>query len=638
MRKLFLLTAVIAMMATSVFAQQMNRCGTTESMNQLFLENPGYREQLQQIDEFTKQFVANNPTGTRTVITIPVVVHVVYNTATENISDAQVQSQIDILNEDFRRLNPDVNETPAVFLGVAADCEINFCLAAQDPSGNATNGITRTSTTKTSFSSNNNVKFTSQGGKDIWDRNKYLNLWVCDLGASLLGYAQFPGGPANTDGVVCHYKYVGDIGTATPPYHLGRSATHEVGHWLNLYHIWGDDGNGCNGSDQVGDTPNQANETYGCPLPTIRISCTNGPNGDMYSNYMDYTDDGCMNIFTTGQKTRMQALFSGGGSRVSITTSNGCVPPGGGTCNVPSGLNATAITSSSATLNWGAATGAVSYNVQYRIVGSGTWTSTTSATTSKAIAGLTASSQYEFQVQTVCASSSSAFSTSTNFNTSAPACTDVYENNNTKGTAKPISVGVDIFGLINVGSDKDFFSFANTVSQPNMQITLSSLPANYHLDLYDPSGVKIFASKTAGLADEVITNNTAVVGTYKVRVFPANTSTFDANDCYTLNVQIGNSPFRTIEMPAMSVGGEMTNIYPNPSNGSMVVDYHSTSNSAVTLTAYDMLGKVVFSETSFATEGDNSFSVNVSNIATGIYMFEVRNGNEASRMKFSVAK
>ena len=150
MRKLFLLSAVFALTATSAFSQLINRCGTTESMNQLFLDNPGYREQLQQIDEFTNQFIANNPEGTRSVVNIPVVVHVVYNTTTENISDAQVLSQIEILNEDFRRLNADANETPAVFLGIAADCEINFCLAAQDPSGNATNGITRTSTTKTS--------------------------------------------------------------------------------------------------------------------------------------------------------------------------------------------------------------------------------------------------------------------------------------------------------------------------------------------------------------------------------------------------------------------------------------------------------------------------------------------------------
>ncbi|MBK9730637.1 MAG: T9SS type A sorting domain-containing protein [Chitinophagaceae bacterium] len=638
MRKIFLLTAVIAMMASSAFSQQLNRCGTTEVMQQLFQENPGYRESLQQLDEFTNQFIQANPTGTRTVYTIPVVVHVVYNTTAENISDAKVISQIDVLNEDYRRLNPDVNETPAAFLGVAADCEINFCLAAQDPSGVATTGITRTSTTKTSFSSNNNVKFAAQGGHDAWDRTKYLNIWVCDLGASLLGYAQFPGGPANTDGVVLHYKYTGDIG-ATAPYQLGRSGTHEVGHWLNLYHIWGDDGTGCNGSDQVADTPNQADENYGCPLPTIRISCTNGPNGDMYSNYMDYTDDGCMNLFTLGQKTRMQAVLAPGGSRASLASSQGCVTPGGGgTCNVPAGLSATAVTTSGATLNWSAATGALSYNIQYKPTSSGTWSTTTSATTSVAVSGLTASTQYEFQVQSACANSStSAFSASTNFTTTAPTCTDVYEANNNLGSAKPITPGVTINALIPVSTDKDFFSFANTVSEPNIQVLLTSLPANYNLDLYDPSGVKIVASKKTGTTDELIIKNAAAVGTYKVRVYPAS-GAFNATTCYALTASISSSPFRTVEIAAAKIGGEMTNIYPNPSNGNMVVEYNSASDASVQLIAYDLLGKVIFNQATYANEGSNSYSVNINNIATGVYVFEVRNGSETSRMKFSVDK
>lgn len=638
MRKLLLLTAVIAMMASSAFSQQINRCGTSEVMQQLFEENPGYKEELQKIDAFTAEYIKANPTGTRTQVTIPVVFHVVYNTTAENISDAKVLSQLDVLNEDYRRLNPDVNETPAVFAGVAADCEINFCLAARDPSGNATTGITRTSTTKTSFSSNNNVKFTAQGGHDIWDRSKYLNIWVCDLGSGLLGYAQFPGGPANTDGVVIDYAYTGNIG-ATPPYQYGRSATHEVGHWLNLYHIWGDDGTGCNGSDQVSDTPNQADETYGCPLPTIRISCTNGPNGDMYSNYMDYTDDGCMNLFTTGQKSRMQALFGTGGSRVSLLTSDGCVPPGGGgTCNVPAGLNVTGITTSTATLNWSAATGALSYNVQYRMVGSGTWTSTTSATTSKAISSLAAGTQYEFQVQSACASgATSAFSASTNFTTTAAGCTDAYETNNTKSSAKAISTGVTINALIDVSTDVDFFKFDNSVSQPNIQVALTTLPANYNLDLYDPSGVKIAASKKTGTQDDIINYNTTVVGTYKARVYSSGGAA-NATVCYSLTASISSSPFRTVELAAQQIGGEMTNIYPNPSNGNMVVEYSSTANTSVQLIAYDMLGKVIFNQSTFANEGTNTFSVNISNIATGMYMFEVRNGNEASRMKFSIDK
>lgn len=637
MRKLFLLATVIAMAASSSFGQ-VNRCGTTESMKQLFLENPGYQENIQQINDFTSQFIQENPTGTRTVVTIPVVFHVVYNTTAENISDAKVLSQLDVLNEDYRRLNADANETPAAFLGVAADCEINFCLAARDPSGNATNGITRTFTTKTSFSSNNNVKYTSQGGENIWDRSKYLNIWICDLGSGLLGYAQFPGGPAATDGVVIDYAYTGNIG-ATPPYQYGRSATHEVGHWLNCYHIWGDDGTSCNGSDLVADTPNQADETYGCPLPAIRISCSNGPNGDMYSNYMDYTDDGCMNLFTLGQKARMQALFAPGGARVSILSSDGCVPPGGGgTCNVPDGLNATGITTTAATLNWNAATGAVSYNIQYRMVGAGVWNTTTSATTSKMISGLNASTNYEFQVQSDCGSgNTSAYSASSNFSTNAAGCVDNYEPNDSKGSAKAITPGIPITALIGVAKDKDYFKFSNSASQPNIQVSLTNLPANYSLQLFNPSGTKVASSKKGGLNDELIKYNTSVIGTYKAKVF-AGATVFDANNCYTLLAEISSSPFRTVELAPEVVASKLTNIYPNPSYGNMMVEYNSSSNAQVQLVAYDITGRVIFNQTSSANEGINTYQVNINNIASGLYVFEVRNGAEVSRMKFSIAK
>jgi hypothetical protein len=186
---------------------------------------------------------------------------VVYNTAVQNVSDAQIQTQIDVLNRDFAKLNSDTTKIPAVWKSLAANTNIQFCLAQRDPNGNATTGITRTSTTTTSFSTNNAVKTVAPA----WPAASYLNLWVCNLGSSLLGYAQFPGGPAATDGVVITYTGFGTNGTAAAPYNLGRTATHEVGHWLNLYHIWGDDGGSCSGSDQVGDTPNQANSNGGAP-------------------------------------------------------------------------------------------------------------------------------------------------------------------------------------------------------------------------------------------------------------------------------------------------------------------------------------------------------------------------------------
>ncbi|MGH2575199.1 MAG: M43 family zinc metalloprotease [Ignavibacteria bacterium] len=297
-------------------------CSTMDVFDRLKSEDPNYENRLREIEEQIQEYIKNNGQD-HVVVTIPVVVHVVYKTSAQNISDAQVQTQLNVLNEDFRKLNADRNLVPAPFQPLHADCEINFCLAVRDPNGNPTNGITRTQTTKKSFRTNDDVKFTSRGGKDAWPRDSYLNIWVCDLFRGYLGYAQFPGGNAATDGIVVDYKAFGTIGTATYPFNKGRTATHEVGHWLNLRHIWGDDGTSCLGTDFVSDTPNQADENYGCP-PFPSISCSNGPNGDMWMDYMDYTDDRCMYMFSNGQSSRMNAILNG--TRISLLTSNGCVP------------------------------------------------------------------------------------------------------------------------------------------------------------------------------------------------------------------------------------------------------------------------------------------------------------------------
>lgn len=285
-------------------------------LNQQLQQTPNRITQMQQIEQHTAN-VINRNRGARIisgVITIPVVVHVVYNTAAENISDAQIYSQITVLNEDFRRMNADADST----WPQAADTEVEFCLALKDPNGNATNGITRTATMITSFSSNDDVKFDSAGGKDAWTAAGYLNIWVCDISGTTLGYAQFPGaGPASTDGVVIDYKYFGTTGTATSPFDLGRTTTHEVGHWLNLMHIWGD--GPCGVDDLVADTPDAEDANRGCD--TGHVSCGSV---NMVQNYMDYSDDACMNLFTQGQRERMRALFDAGGYRESILISPGC--------------------------------------------------------------------------------------------------------------------------------------------------------------------------------------------------------------------------------------------------------------------------------------------------------------------------
>lgn len=316
----------------SSFAQQNQMhesCGTTEHLEWLKSVYPGIGQKLiDQENQMQKyeQHHAHDNSGTRGgVITIPVVVHIVYFNSSENISDAQIQTQIDVLNKDFRRLNLDAANTPVVWQGIAADFELEFCLASRDENNLPTTGIIRTQTNDADFGTDDQVKYSGQGGDDAWDMDSYLNIWVCDLTSGFLGYAQFPnGGPASSDGVVVDYQAFGTTGTAQYPYNKGRTTTHEVGHWVGLFHIWGDDGGNCTGSDQVNDTPNQGDNNWGCPSYPVTDNCSLNSPGVMYMNYMDYTDDACTNLFTNGQKTRKNSTFSG--VRAPLANSQGCIP------------------------------------------------------------------------------------------------------------------------------------------------------------------------------------------------------------------------------------------------------------------------------------------------------------------------
>jgi hypothetical protein len=301
--------------------QQRSRelCGTMEVHRRLLNESVTYQERRALIDNRALAYEEQTrSTARRGVLTIPVVVHVVHNPAepAQDISAAQVQSQIDVLNEDFRAGNPDVSQVPSVWTDRVADCKIEFRLASRDPDGNPTDGITRTPSTVPSFTTDlDDIKSSATGGADPWPSDDYLNIWVCNdlrdgIGRAILGYAQFPGGPPTTDGVVIANFCFGQGGTAQSPFDLGRTATHEIGHWLDLRHIWGDDRGSCSGSDLVDDTPNQADATFNSPA-FPQISCNNGPNGNMFMNYMDYTDDAAMFMFTGGQSRRMDACLEG---------------------------------------------------------------------------------------------------------------------------------------------------------------------------------------------------------------------------------------------------------------------------------------------------------------------------------------
>ncbi|MDA0181142.1 zinc metalloprotease [Solirubrobacter phytolaccae] len=271
----------------------MSRTCATMVVHELLAETvPGYREARLEAEALTQRFVLEAVARTEPV-TLQTVVHVVYRTDEENLSDAQIASQIDVLNRDFRARNEDRAQVPEPWAPLVADALVEFELVE----------VTRTKTDETSFGADDSVKALVPAQPDR------LNVWVCTLGGGLLGYAQFPGGPAETDGVVVLNRAFGTVGTAEAPFDGGRTAVHEVGHWLGLRHIWGDI-NDCTGDDFVADTPPAQQANTGTP-EWPHITCDNGPNGDMFMNYMDYVDDVAMFMFTAGQAARMSATLSG---------------------------------------------------------------------------------------------------------------------------------------------------------------------------------------------------------------------------------------------------------------------------------------------------------------------------------------
>lgn len=306
--------------------QAQKKCVFREYREEQLVNNPILKNKISQIERLSvPQQLAQRGEGANgaeeTVIKIPVVVHILYHYPSEKISDAVVQSQLTALNNCFRRRNADSVKTPVYFRPVAADCGIEFQLAVSDPKRHSTTGIIRKYTPVTRWAADDKMKFSAEMGDDAWDPTSYLNIWVCNLDG-VAGYSSVPGDAASKDGIVIGFPAFGTI-SAQSGYEMGKTAVHETGHWLNLKHIWGDDY--C-GDDGVADTPKQAGYNIECPN-VINITCGNGPYGDMYMNYMDFTSDACMNIFTKGQKERMRAQFQPGGPRYALLTSKGLSTP-----------------------------------------------------------------------------------------------------------------------------------------------------------------------------------------------------------------------------------------------------------------------------------------------------------------------
>jgi hypothetical protein len=770
---------------------QQRSCHTMENHQRLLQEDPNLGERINKIEQFTDYAInSGKVSANKAVITIPVVVHVVYNTTAQNISDAQIQSQLNVLNQDFRKLNTDLNLVPSTFSSLVADAEINFCLANRAPDGSATSGILRVQTSVTSFSTNDGVKSSSTGGSNAWPSTQYLNLWVCNLGGGVLGYAQFPGGPSATDGVVIGYTCFGTTGTAQAPFNKGRTGTHEVGHWLNLRHIWGD---ATCGSDLVSDTPVHNTSNYGCPSHPRSNSC--GTNAEMFMNYMDYVDDACMQMFSNGQKARMQALFVSGGARASLATSPGCSGSGGGTstpaycsatgsntqyewisnvkfntinnattgsggyanytsistsvnagstyvltltpsfastvypeffnvyidynrdldfadagelvystpspgvsasvsanvviptiisagstrmrvimkdgavtgpceaftygevedytinlqtsttatCTAPSSLTVSNVTASSASLSWAAVSGASNYTVQFKKSSSTTWTSVSTTSASYALSGLSASTVYNWQVRTNCASGSSAYTVGANFTTGAAtntSCTDAYETNNTQSAAKAINVNTNIQALLNTSTDVDWFRFSNTTTAKNIRVTLSNLPADYDLRLYNSTGTLLYTSANGGNTIETIKYNAAPVGTYFIRVYGYN-GAFNASSCYTVRADISSTAFKLSgegDEDLVNTTNSFFDVYPNPNKGFFHYKIDSEFIGDYSISVKDSYGRVIHNATIRKEEQLLDGDINLENVSDGIYFVAIDNGINTQIVKVLVSK
>jgi len=342
-----LLVVCVSAQAQKAAAQDINRCGTMEYYNRMIQADPTLparwkAEGDRKYAEYLQRNAGSRPTNTNAVVIIPVAVHVIGTAANQAFAtDDMIQRQIDVLNRDFAGLNPDSTKIPAAFKPLFAHSNIRFALARRTPGGVATNGIDRRVSAMTVTAGTvNNLKTFAAGGLDQWDGTKYLNVWMGNFSDGTLGIATFPNtGAANLQGVAIHTGSIDQpCGSAFPGlYDKGRTLTHEVGHYLYLFHIWGDDGTACSGNDWgtpygslpaacTDDTPNQGGPTFGCPTGVLTDACANTAPGFQYQNYMDYTDDACLVMFTKNQACRAEGCIDV--HRAGLKTSDALTPVG----------------------------------------------------------------------------------------------------------------------------------------------------------------------------------------------------------------------------------------------------------------------------------------------------------------------
>ncbi len=583
------------------------------------------------------------------IITIPVVVHVIHNGdaygTNENITDEQVESQITVMTQDFRRMigTPGFNNNP-----VGADTQIQFALAKVDPNGNPTNGINRVNLCQASWSTNEINAIVKPS--TIWDPNLYMNMWSVNFSdPDLLGYAQFPnasglpglnasGGAANTDGVVAGYRYFGSsdltIGQFQPPFDKGRTMTHEVGHWIGLRHIWGD--GGCSVDDFCADTPITGSPNYGCPSG---INSCPAPGIDMIQNYMDYTNDNCMNIFTQNQKDRMVVIINNAPRRATLKTSTKDIA-------IPLFANdAEVIIERSCDINSGCSNGtiqkislhnrgtnnltsaSISYNINGGAAQTFNWTGNL-ATNKYALIDLPISNAINGNI--------------TISVVNANGVTDQRASNNTKTASFVAPAAVQNYATTN-------FSFTLTGDRYGTETTWN---------LKNSAGTILYSG---GPYSNLTTNTTQVLVNNQ-------SWTLANNDCYTFTIndsfndgiccaygagswsitENGGSfstvatggNFTSIQSASFSVGIlntssfnklEQIKLYPNPTNNIVNISITDASELPNTIEIHNSLGQLL---TKKLISSESDLSIDVSGFTNGIYFLTISKNSEKRTLQF----
>jgi hypothetical protein len=642
---------LICLFSQKTFAQSPHRgCYTHEYLQERIIQNPSLIEDIKNVERHTDLYNSRKHLQTRGIIKIPVVVHIVYRTSNpeENITEAQVLSQLTALNKDYRRLNPDRLKTPSVFKPFAADCGIEFQLAKRDEKGNATNGIMRYPSNRTTpWGKDDDVKMPLKGGAGAWNTSKYLNIWVCTIGNGVLGYSTMPGATTPMfDGVVIDSRYFGTTGTVISPFDLGRTTTHEVGHWLNLLHLWADAD--C-GDDRVSDTPTQFGPNYVCPtLP--HLSCGNSTNGDMFMNFMDYTDDACMNMFSQGQKTRIESLFSTGGVRASLLLSDGLRPVN--PCVAASTIAIKNITLNSAYIDWVGDT-SNHFSIDFRKQNVGDWERLEVAKKqSVTLLNLQSDTIYEFKINSYCIDNQIVITNIYTFATlqDLTICKDIFEPNNTFSSAKPISTDRTIMGILSSKTDIDFYQIANAALAPrglrNLEITLQNLLADFDLYVYDRFKQLIGYSTKTNLQSESVVIQNAPITNYYIRVLSRQGE--NSPDCYQLTVKTLDS----IALREKPIDGGVNKkvaplvISPNPVSDVMTLDFEVASDpqnaqnteGPAFVTLHDLLGRAVEQKNFDIKQVMNHLEWDVSAIPDGFYLLAFYYNNRVYSQKILISK